>query len=642
VVAYRVVTSTVKNASSLWSTLIDPAALEVPFEDELCHVDKDGAAQLLDGALRRLGAARGAVERQVGRRLVALKRGDGFKKLGCSSQSDYIIERTEMGVRSAQEMMRVAAKLETLPLLRRALDKGTLTTSQVRVLVRIAKAENEATWMEWARETSVRTLVLEVRRALEEAHKAGDAAPTPHSAGDTTEDQEEAAELTSFVSPEWFKVKWAAAVELFRKLEGHDGLGDGAAAEAFVAEWQAGIGPVPETVGAAVMAEERKGSGRPAPSPAGSSAENQTLRAYLEQETERWSFLPAEPPAIELPAGLAASDGELSDDPRVLDEELREAKLRGVDALSGRILLTMSRVGLFQAMRFVDVGHYAVERLGLSPRKARELKRIERLLFDLPLLQQAYFAGELGDAKIRLLVRVATERTEALWLERARCVTVRRLDDEVRWAEARGALREAGLIEPTPRERELGIGQLEPPPEGFDVRREGEALAELGRTGDERHTSAPSATVRFTAELEVAQLWRETVALCRSLHGRRLAEWHCADRFVDAFFAEWERKDPYGAVLAHKVMARDGYRCTVPGCRSRRGLHAHHISWRSRGGNDEMSNLTTVCSTHHLHGLHEAWVEVTGEAPHNLTWRLGVVANDALWTVGPGEVIARG
>ena len=75
---------------SLAEDLVDPSALVVPFEDELPHVDLTGAADLLDGALRRLSVARGAIERQVGRRLVALKRLQGFKKLGFRCQADYM------------------------------------------------------------------------------------------------------------------------------------------------------------------------------------------------------------------------------------------------------------------------------------------------------------------------------------------------------------------------------------------------------------------------------------------------------------------------------------------------------------------------------------------------------------------------
>ena len=189
--------------------LVDPAALEVPFEDELRSIDLYDAALLLDSSLRKVSVVRGALERQIGRRLVALKRGDAFNKLGFSAQSDYIIERTEMGVRSGQELMRVAGKLENLPLLRNALDHGTLSASHVRLLTRVADAGNEEMWIEKARGLTVRALALEVRRVATTSAAVGESAEFP---------EEEPAERVSFAAPEWFTVKWQAAVELFKKL----------------------------------------------------------------------------------------------------------------------------------------------------------------------------------------------------------------------------------------------------------------------------------------------------------------------------------------------------------------------------------------------------------------------------------------
>jgi len=52
--------------------------------------------------------------------------------------------------------------------------------------------------------------------------------------------------------------------------------------------------------------------------------------------------------------------------------------------------------------------------------------------------------------------------------------------------------------------------------------------------------------------------------------------------------------------------------------------------------------MISLCHRHHLRGVHEGWIEVTGEAPGKLHWRMGVVNGEALWTVGPGEVITRG
>ena len=73
----------------------------------------------------------------------------------------------------------------------------------------------------------------------------------------------------------------------------------------------------------------------------------------------------------------------------------------------------------------------------------------------------------------------------------------------------------------------------------------------------------------------------------------------------------------------HRIMERDGWRCLVPGCTSRRSLHVHHLVPRSEGGGDEESNLITLCAFHHLRGVHGGTVEITGKAPDDLLFKLG-------------------
>jgi 5-methylcytosine-specific restriction endonuclease McrA len=68
---------------------------------------------------------------------------------------------------------------------------------------------------------------------------------------------------------------------------------------------------------------------------------------------------------------------------------------------------------------------------------------------------------------------------------------------------------------------------------------------------------------------------------------------------------------------------RDGYVCTVPGC-SRAADHAHHIKFRSHGGSDDLSNMTSLCAVHHLQGVHMGRIRVWGCAPDRLHWELGV------------------
>jgi hypothetical protein len=52
--------------------------------------------------------------------------------------------------------------------------------------------------------------------------------------------------------------------------------------------------------------------------------------------------------------------------------------------------------------------------------------------------------------------------------------------------------------------------------------------------------------------------------------------------------------------VAAAVLSRDGH-CRWPGCDARRGLEIHHLVPRSLGGNDQVSNLATVCTLAHHH-----------------------------------------
>lgn len=55
------------------------------------------------------------------------------------------------------------------------------------------------------------------------------------------------------------------------------------------------------------------------------------------------------------------------------------------------------------------------------------------------------------------------------------------------------------------------------------------------------------------------------------------------------------------------VYERDMWRCKV--CRYRKDLHAHHIKFRSQGGDDATYNLITVCSDCH-EAIHNRFVIV--------------------------------
>ncbi|KAB2908981.1 MAG: HNH endonuclease [Kofleriaceae bacterium] len=59
------------------------------------------------------------------------------------------------------------------------------------------------------------------------------------------------------------------------------------------------------------------------------------------------------------------------------------------------------------------------------------------------------------------------------------------------------------------------------------------------------------------------------------------------------------------------VLARDRHRCTVTGCTSSSFVDVHHIRHREHGGDDRMSNLTTLCELHHAQH-HEGVIIIAG------------------------------
>jgi 5-methylcytosine-specific restriction endonuclease McrA len=87
---------------------------------------------------------------------------------------------------------------------------------------------------------------------------------------------------------------------------------------------------------------------------------------------------------------------------------------------------------------------------------------------------------------------------------------------------------------------------------------------------------------------------------------------------LDHVIGVWDRRVGTGL----RIFERDGWRCAVPGCTSRRSLHDHHIVFRSAGGCDDWRNRIALCAWHHLRGVHRGLVRVTGEAPGRLRFEL--------------------
>jgi len=235
------------------------------------------------------------------------------------------------------------------------------------------------------------------------------------------------------------------------------------------------------------------------------------------------------------------------------------------------MLLRMT--GAWRAMKFVSLGHYSAERLGMAERTLEQRIWLARRCYFLPGLREALREGRLGYEAARAVAGIATERTIDAWIERAAKLTVVELRREIQGAEETQMCARWELTIRMPRR-----------------------IAEL-----------------------LVLVIRAARAACP---GRNLRQGDCLAIASAHFITTWGPSVTAKETPHRRVIARDGGCCQVPGC-SRAAVHAHHIDFRSHGGSDAPENLVSACLVHHLRCLHQGRLRVTGTAPLALAWELG-------------------
>jgi hypothetical protein len=123
------------------------------------------------------------------------------------------------------------------------------------------------------------------------------------------------------------------------------------------------------------------------------------------------------------------------------------------------------------------------------------------------------------------------------------------------------------------------------------------------------------------APRRVAAVIAQAFSAARKAAGRWISAGECLTRIAEHFIEVWEPALRLRNTLQKQVLERDKGLCTVPWC-SKAADHAHHIEYRSRGGSDDLSNQTSLCSVHHLQGIHMGRLRVWGSAPDQLHWEV--------------------
>jgi len=527
------------------------------------------------GPLRRLLAA-------IGERLIETK---AHQRLCYARLGDYARERLGLSARQLQELARVHRALGALPALERALLANELPWSKVRLIARVATEADEEEWIARARAMPTRRLEQEVRESVRGFE--------PQDPGGAQLEKRVTVRCTPAV-----REKWSLVREMAERVAGQL-LRGGEALELVAAEVFSTISIDPAF---ADMPDEAPA--RP--------------RSHATASREGQAAPRARGRARGLPGSIASLAAGLDEaDAFELDRRLRHAiRLeQTLDAAIAPLLRVVTSAEYEWSGDYCALPTYAREQLGMSASKARALLRLERAGDVCPELRDAYRSGQLSWVKAQclvplLLLDIPGEWRPA-WVAWAERVTVRRLEEDVE----RALLLRAGHHFAWERCQFHPQRAQDPiPPEERQM---------CARDIDTEATQQLAWRVR----LDVAALFcavRETVrSRLGAERGRFLTDGAVFECMLDCALLAWTLRDPR-ARHPDPVVERDGYRCTVPGCTSRRNLHDHHLRFRSAGGSDEPGNRVTLCACHHQRCLHAGILRVRGRSPDGLVFELGL------------------
>lgn len=283
-------------------------------------------------------------------------------------------------------------------------------------------------------------------------------------------------------------------------------------------------------------------------------------------------------------------------------------------ALLGRLLLAIERTGAYLDHGCSGGVHYAVIQLGLPLKKARLLIRVARELENLPYLRHQANTGEIEWSKLREIVRVATAETEHDWARLCRDHTYAEIESLVARSQW-GEIPTDQSVLPGPRSQL----RCHFDPDQMAVLERG-LQAMCQRTG--RALSMAEAIELLFAEklaerlIDEDQLEKVRQEAIKDLQWTDLIN---ADTESAGGTPAVEIVNPKSRVPSkaqrRKILRRDAYCCSVPGCPNTLWLEVHHIIFYADGGLTRPENLVTICSKCHKN-VHEGRLTIQGNAPH--------------------------
>lgn len=304
----------------------------------------------------------------------------------------------------------------------------------------------------------------------------------------------------------------------------------------------------------------------------------------------------------------------------------------GMDFEEGSWLLAARKANVHRELGYGSFTEYIERLFGYAPRVTHEKLRVAQALEQLPKLSRELREGRLSFSHVRELTRVATPKTERVWLESARHRTSRQVEKLV-------SGHRPGSLPEDPKEAAVERHVLRFEVSGETLASFREAVAQLRADAGEhldddttlllmaRHVlGGPTEEGRasYQVALDVCEDCQRTRQLADGEAvnvSRTVTEMaRCDAQLLPSAHVGEQASQDVAPAIRRAVLRRDQHRCQVPGCRHATYVDIHHIEARADGGGHDAENLVTLCGAHHR-ALHEGTLQVTGSVETGLQFQ---------------------
>ncbi len=650
------------------SPLVAEEVCRVPAPEQRAEGWRKAKAFEVHAALKELCAASHIIDVCLARLLRLMNgSGPGFRRWGCKNFAQYVTqELRQPSARRFRYLVSIDEAIVTRPLVKLgdAWNRGRVSVSQARELIRVMTPDNEQEWLDRAGSMGVKELQDAVQRELAGGGRSG--------AADVARDDargDQAWEGRAFAATRPVDDAWQVCVETSRRMAGFEmPLAD--CVDDLLAEYASSCPEVLADVSVEELAPDGEDeSASPSDPPDAQELLRRLWRQSVTQTAEARSDLEklrqaarAARLAVDPIEGLNPGDTAGPADPDDLHRRIRWVLRVGQNTAwhECRLLRLVVGLALFKTLGIASMESYATRWLDYSVRTLRSTLALARTLERFPKIAAAFRFGWITGAEALLIGKAARTGTQGGWIARAASSTLQDLKADValnlRAEDGSGLppvrpLPHAGIGErpcARPPAGRTWAGQPEPDPDDDCMRVRRCAPSTIGtiptppsRSVDAWYSAFCSdrsavgramlsaggshRPITFHAPEQIGRWWDLTLAHCRGRapDGSWLTYSQCVAMILLNFLDEWVRPEVIKSSRRYRTFTRDGWRCQAPGCGSRAHLHAHHVIYRSRNGPDDGWNLVTVClSCHEM--LHSGCIGVRGRAPRQLEWAMGV------------------